>query len=224
MYCLFGNVSNDVLLDSFYKFLSKGEEVLVLEALKTENENIYDDPDFQEILERFNCRSRVHPLNVYGIFVELARQEIVQRPFSMVSTWNRVLIKLKTDKNFQSTSALKAFFKQTTPTNSSIIRLLTCNPANDSERDTFKYLKQYIRGLTEDSLKRLLRFLTGADIIIVDGIKVSFICFQSEFERRPIAHTCAPLLELPSSYRNFCELREEFEGILRRDNWEMDTY
>ena len=41
------------------------EKALLQEALKTTNADIYEDEDFLELLDRFNCRSRVHPLNVY---------------------------------------------------------------------------------------------------------------------------------------------------------------
>ena len=41
------------------------EKALLQEVLKTTNADIYEDEDFLELLDRFNCRSRVHPLNVY---------------------------------------------------------------------------------------------------------------------------------------------------------------
>ena len=65
IYCLFGTVSNDLLVESFLNFVSSTEEVLLQEASKTTNADIYEDEDFLELLDRFNCRSRVHPLNVY---------------------------------------------------------------------------------------------------------------------------------------------------------------
>ena len=33
-------------------------------------------------------------------------------------------------------------------------------------------------------------------------------------QRRPIAQKCGPVLELSSTYRNFCKLREEFQNVL----------
>ena len=32
--------------------------------------------------------------------------------------------------------------------------------------------------------------------------------------RRPITHTSEPMLELPNSHPNFCQLREEFTSML----------
>ena len=47
-------------------------------------------------------------------------------------------------------------------------------------------------------------FLTGSEFLLVDRISISFHQNMSEFERRPIAHTCGATLELSSNY-NFSE-------------------
>ena len=70
-------------------------------------------------------------------------------------------------------------------------------------------------------LKHLLCFLTGAEILVVEAINVTFKKNESKFTRRPIAHTCGPCLELPSTYSNFCELHEEFSSILKESTWVM---
>ena len=56
IYCLFGTVSNDLLVESFLNFVSSMEKALLQEALKTTNVDIYQDEDFLELLDRFNCR------------------------------------------------------------------------------------------------------------------------------------------------------------------------
>ena len=52
-------------------------------------------------------------------------------------------------------------------------------------------------------------------------ILVTFTQLES-IARRPIAHTCNYILEISSTYQSFPELREEFNGILAVDNWEID--
>ena len=53
-----------------------------------------------------------------------------------------------------------------------------------------------------------MKYCTGSDVILVDKIAVEFVgC--SAIARQPIVHTCAPMIELPSSYTNYCEFREE---------------
>ena len=76
---------------------------------------------------------------------------------------------------------------------------------------------QYIRSLQDFELTKLLRFLPGSDTIIIENIEVSFSAMEI-LARRPIAHTCAPMLQLPNSYQNFCELRGEFTSILNAGN------
>lgn len=70
-------------------------------------------------------------------------------------------------------------------------------------------------------LLQFLRFTTAMDVMIDKKIEVAFIKCEG-LRSRPIAHTCGPLLEIPSTYANFVELREAFMNILNRDNWEMD--
>ena len=90
-------------------------------------------------------------------------------------------------------------------------------PQNNGQREAISYFKRYLRGLDTERLMKVLRFLTGATVICVDKITS-----LDGFERRPIAHTCEPSLELPSTYRNFPEFRQEMNNILDSEFWEMD--
>ena len=83
-------------------------------------------------------------------------------------------------------------------------------------------MQHYVRGQDETTLKRLLRPLTGSDMITVNEIEVTFARLEGT-GRRPIAHTCASLLDLPATFENFCELREEFQAIPSSGGWQFDT-
>ena len=63
---------------------------------------------------------------------------------------------------------------------------------------------------------------TGADIIVGKTISVSTFTPESEFVRRPIAHTCGCTLELPDSYESYVTFRSEFNGVLKSGIWVMD--
>ena len=52
-------------------------------------------------------------------------------------------------------------------------------------------------------------------------IEVTFIKCEG-LSARPIVHSCGPLLEIPSTYANYVELREDVMNVLNRDNWEID--
>ena len=96
--------------------------------------------------------------------------------------------------------AVQKFNGDAEPTNKKVLELLKADPKNDAERDSFKYLQQYIRGLDQVQLLKFLRFaniVSGVTMISVNFIKVE------GFQRRPVGHICGLLLELPNGYRNF---------------------
>ena len=100
--------------------------------------------------------------------------------------------------------------------------MIEAKPSNESEKDSLGYLKQYIRGLDQSLLEKFLKFVSGSDLVTFTKINVSFTVPANEFERRPIVHTCGPLIEVPSTYNNFFELREDFSNILSHGRFGTD--
>ena len=67
-----------------------------------------------------------------------------------------------------------------------------------------------------------MKYCTGSDVILVGKIAVEFVA-SSTIARRSIVHTCAPVMELPSSYTSYCDFREEMQNILNAGgNWGID--
>jgi len=79
--------------------------------------------------------------------------------------------------------------------------------------------------MKNDELRRFIRFTTGSSVIIAEHIKVCFNAL-SGLARRPIAHNCDCVLELPSTYQSFLEFRLEFSTILadKEFSWDMLAY
>ena len=198
VHCLFGDtpVSNELLIESFLNFVSPMDCSMFKEALKTTT-TIYDDEEFIELLDRYNCRSKVHALNVYGIILELAQQELIQKPFLMVCSWARSLQTLKLYQDFADVASVRQFYSKVYPTTRKVLKLLTADPKSEAQRCCYNYLLDYVRSLDKNYLVRFLRFTTGADIIIVERIDVSLVVMPDNAARRPFEHTCGPLLELP---------------------------
>ena len=196
---------------------------MLIEKLLSDEANNDDflGDEFLDFLDQFKCRTKVSKENVHEVIAEIARQEVIQKPHLMVSCWQNVFTSLGKTKAFIDISSLNNLYRQLEPTAKKLITLLKSDPRDDSERDAFSYFKRFIRGLPEPDLGKLVKFITGSDLLTVPSIDVTFIKYENEFSRRPIAHTCSPSLELPSTYNNFCELREEFTNILRQNNWEM---
>ena len=74
--------------------------------------------------------------------------------------------------------------------------------------------EKFVKSLDDNILGVFLQFVTGSNIIIVDKIDIDFTS-ETGAARRPIAHTCGPLLKIPDGYQSYNELSEEFINILR---------
>ena len=189
------------------------ESKIVEAALRGTPPQIYDDDDFLDILDRFNCKSRVTIMNVYGVILEIAKQELVQKPYIMLCSWKKCLSALKTFSEFSTVFNVDDYYRHILPTNRNVIKLIQSDPTNRNERDALGFLKQYIRGLDEPFLRKFLKYCTGSDVILVDKIAVELVA-STTIARRPIVQTCAPMMELLSSYASYCEYREKMPNIL----------
>ena len=138
----------------------------------------------------------------------------------MASCWKSLFYPLKT--KFPNPDDLRSFYQTLESTNKKVISCIIASLQNEADSGCLQYFKKYIRSLDTTMLKHLSCFLTGAEILVVEAINVIFKNNESKFTRRPIAHTCGPCLELPSTYSNLCELHEEFSSILKKSTWEMD--
>ena len=94
-------------------------------------------------------------------------------------------------------------------------------PSKDEERDALKFLQRFVRKLDETKLLQFLCFTTGMDVMQEKKIEVMYTKNKG-LGSRLIAHTCVPVLEIPSTYPNFVELREKFTNILNKNNWEIN--
>ena len=219
-YCLFGNqVPDSMFVDSFTKYLSPVEEEFIVDIIR--KNQLPDDDEFTDFLERFKCRSVVTTENLSQVILEISKQELVQKPHLMISSLQPFVQQLKQYAQFQTIPAVEGFYDSLKPTTKKVLSCLTSNPQSDGERDAFKFLQRFVRGLEMPKLLQFLRFTTAMDIMIDKKIEVTFLKCEG-LSARPIAHTCGLLLEISSTYANYVELREDFMNILNRDNWEMD--
>ena len=88
-YCLFGrDVPAPTILESFMKYLSPSEEELARDYMTRNSfpDNVEDEEEFFDFLERFKCRAVVNKENITTIMIEIGQQELMQKPHLMVST------------------------------------------------------------------------------------------------------------------------------------------
>jgi hypothetical protein len=85
-----------------------------------------------------------------------------------------------------------------------VLNLIRAEPTSNSQRAVLSFLKRYIRGLDDEKLTKFLRYCTASTMICVESIKVVFIITDLDgAARRPVAHTCGSVLELPTIRINF---------------------
>lgn len=220
--CLFGedSISSEFLLASFRPYLSEDER----EALeKCFAENVLPaDEDIIDFLSNYKCFRNPTIENILQIVSELAHQEIIQKPRYVINCWAPILKVLKAFPDFQSIKDLENMYDVKRPTAKKFLKLIKSEPATDQERQCLDHLKKFIRSLQGSSLPLFLQFITGSDIISCPSIEVTFTVLEG-VARRPVAHTCGPLLEIPSTYQSYSELSEEFCELLhQKEAWHFN--
>eukprot|EP00794_Sanderia_malayensis_P020779 gene20779-22807_t len=218
-FILFDMVPQDILLESFYLYLAPDESDTLKQSIQ--DFDTCDEDELMDVLDRFKCRRQVKASNIKEIVLELATQELIQKPHLMTTAMRPSFLKLKEFKPFQNPENVREFYNSKSPTPQKVLNLIKASPQNDREREMISFLQRYIRGLDSSQLQKFLRFTTGADVISVEKIEVSFV-FLEGLARRPVARTCTPLLELPNTYENFCQLREDFQNVLAAGDWQFD--
>ena len=219
VYSIYGEVDEEIV-DSFLNYICEDERETVQNVLAIDaKETIFESEDFLDIFHRFKCRSKVTKFSARNIITELAKQELIQKPRLMTHSWANNFKYFK-QEDFQSMLNITKFYEKIFATTKRITGLIEAKPSNESEKDSLGYLKQYTRGLDQLLLKKFLNFVSESDLVTFTKINVSFTVHVNEFQRRPIVHTCGPLIEVPSTYKNFCELR--FSNILSHSRFGMD--
>ena len=216
--CLFGEetVTGDMYFDSFMKYVSKTEAHLI-ERILSDSLSL-DDEEVVDFLSAFECKRLVTKENFRDVIIEIAHKELVQKPRYASDCWLDVLYPLKSF--LTSVDDLFQIYKSLYPTPSKVCKLIKADPQNSTERESLSYLKRWIKGLDENVLAKFLRFSTGSDVILCEAIAVTFTSLVGK-GRRPIFHTCGSVIELPATYEDFCDFREEWCGLMSNVDIEM---
>ena len=87
----------------------------------------------------------------------------------------------------------------------------------------FGYLQQYIGNMRNDEARRFLRFTTGSSVMTSERINITFNAVKG-FGRHPVGRTCGCTLELPSTYESYLEFEQEFNCILKNNDYDWKMY
>lgn len=214
-------IPDELLLESFLAYVSKDERDLINVALSNDELNEDQNEEWIDFLDRFSCR-RVPVKEQRGaVIVELAHKEMVQVAQYVIDSWKKPLESILSCVGFTSMESLKQLYANTKPTVKRVLNLILAEPTSNSQRDALSFLKRYIRGLDDEKLVKFLRYCTDATMVCVDSIQVTFTNLDG-MARRPVAHTCGSVLELPTTYQSFPQFREEVNNIFSSQYWDID--
>lgn len=213
IYVCFGEaaVSPEMLKESFLAYLPTSEKDIMESAIAG---NCEDQDELLDILDRFECRTVTEKLCVPYFITSVAHRIFLQEPKYALDSFQRIG-QLYWISEFTDVDSISNMYTKLEPTVHKVLALFHANPVTKEQNDAFKYLQRFVKGRNQQELKFLLRFLTGSDMICVTKIDIDFIVCHGA-KRAPIFRTCGPVLQLPSTYVNFPDFRNEWQSILER--------
>ena len=207
------------LMEGFFRYIPFADATVLKKTINQKSLTEEDKNDVIDILSTLSSRRTFHAnVELKSLLTEIAHKEIVQAPSYIKETWRYVYNRSEISKDPIEVSD---YYNSATPTAKKILQLLEVECQNDREKEILYYLKKVIRGISNGDLSKFLRYVTGADVICVDKITMGFNELDGA-ERRVIAHTCGPLLELPTTYDCYFKFKEEFLNLLQSGYWCMD--
>ena len=200
--CLFNTVKSN-LLQEFLKFIPESDAVCLKSALN--DIGSVDMDEFLEILDQHEIKRVPRQDTIEKILEEIAHKELVQSSMFVIDCIAPFLKKLSI-----SEEELKTMFESLCPTTRKVSALLKFPEVMSPEEIVVSnHLRRFVRELDIATLKKFMRFCTGSDLLLQDHIDVSFVNVTG-IARRPVAHTCSCLLEIPKTCESFPGFRTEY--------------
>lgn len=222
-------ISTTIMMDAFMDYISSTERQTLKSALKFASSGNHFPPHFLNeltaILSRFGCRQIPKPSSLISEVEQLAAYEFCTKPAAGITLMNSGLA-FRDFWTRKEPSDVHSLHSRLTASASKIISILDIGSSNPSEERVGDYLTTMLGNMPLEGLRLFLRFVTGASVCVAPKITVTFNNL-SGLARRPIAHTCNYLLELPTSYVNYDDFATEFKAILSSTEnefvWRMDA-
>lgn len=156
-----------------------------------------------DLLTAFECKKTAKAKNFKDLIIEIAHQELVQKPRYVCDCWSEILVPLKSF--ITSNDALFQIYDSLNPTTCKVGKLIKAEPKSSAENESLSHLKRWIKGLNMNDLKHFLRISTGSDIILVEKISIVW----------------GGIIELPSTYNDFCDFRGEWCNLMSHSDIDM---
>ena len=106
-----------------------------------------DGKETLEFLSTFKCFRMPSKDNIQKIILELAHQELIQKPRYVVNSWASIVKSLRSHYYFQTLEGLKGLYDSKRPTAKRLIKLFRAEPSNDAEWQSLEHLKRFVKSL-----------------------------------------------------------------------------
>jgi len=222
-------VSDRDLTEAFLDYVTVDERHIIKTALDCKEKF---SPDLQDdlltTLGGFGCREMPTPKNLQDIVRQVAKYLFVTKPAAGIAMINSGIptahLEFWSNKSLQD---LREIYRCLSVSRKKVLGLLTVPYfSKPQEEMVFGFLQAMIGIMSQKELRLFMRFVTGSSVCATSKIMV---CFNSldGVARRPIAHTCDSMLELPHTYINCDDLYNDFQSIFDATNeeftWVMDA-
>lgn len=220
--CIHGidSVDIDTLMTSFLNYLPPVERSAVEKALQSTMEES-DEEDLLDLFTRMGSHFLPPKNNIEAAIETMAHKAILQEPKYIVDCFSTPMALVQT--KLSDKESVLSLYESKKATGKRVVQLFETTQMVLSQREqtTFNHLQRYVKNSDPSKAEKFLRFCTGSSVICVDKI---LVCFNAEtgLNRRPVAHTCAPTLEVPCTYSSYPEFRTEFDNLLSSNFLEMD--
>jgi len=214
------SVSDKILLNTFLDFISTCERSTLNSALA------YTDKTFPRQLQEelttllgaFGCRQLPTPSSLPNLIKQVARYQFLIKPAASIAMINcGVPTSHQEFWSKKSTEELCNMYQCLTVSSKKVMSLIAvpefCSP---QEERMHQYLRTMVGNMQQEELRLFMRFVTGSCVCITSKIDITFNSLAG-FARRPIAHTCNCTLEIPTTYVNYDDFRNEFYSILTKN-------
>ena len=139
------SISKEDLLTSFLYYVTTDNREVLTKCLSGDLD--CQDDDLLELLSSYKCFKLPNKDNIKVLLTELAHQEIIQKQRYVAQCWSPVIISLKSDLHFCSVKSIKELFWDLSPSAKKVIKALELKANNESEKQIFEILKQFIQVL-----------------------------------------------------------------------------
>ena len=209
--------SDDILFEDFLLFVTERERSLIKKSMRDFTSLSEDE---RERLMSFFTAYSFHDVPREGELKEqilsIAEEQLVTKPAPLVKNMAEGIPSDHRDAfwNLLGSAEVEYLQELQRPTPEKVAQCIrpSSEALRDSEERVLYFFKEFIMSLPMNMLEDLLLFVT-ASVQQPQKIVVSFIN-TAGMQRHPIAHTCANLIELPTSYSSFQEFQREFNAVL----------